>query len=314
MKIKTQAEEQILTLSDMAVGLTGKQKSIPAKFLYDEKGSQLFEEITDLPEYYQTRTESEILLDNIEVWQKIFNQPTALIELGSGSSKKTKILLDHMKGITSYVPIDISEEFLSDVVTSLQSQYPEIAVEGISADYTQPFSLPVLEEVQKVVFFPGSTIGNFEPEEAVGFLSNIRSLLQAGDRMIMGVDRKKDRATIEAAYNDQAGVTEAFNKNLLTRMNREFGADFDIDAFDHVSFFNEIEGRIEMHLQSRTNQAVRVEGETIVFRAEERIHTENSYKYDPGDMVRLAKASGFQLRTVVSDERDYFSVCVLEVL
>ncbi|MYL39534.1 L-histidine N(alpha)-methyltransferase [Halobacillus litoralis] len=300
--------------SDMLTGLFAEKKWISSKFLYDEQGSQLFEQITDLPEYYQTRTEAQILLENLSAWKSVFRKPAALIELGSGSSKKTKILLDHVPNIESYIPIDISEEFLADTVTQLQASYPGIHIQGLSTDYTQPFTLPDFKGKKKIVFFPGSTIGNFEPREAELFLENIRSLLNPGDQLIFGVDRKKDEAVLKAAYDDAAGVTAAFNKNLLTRINREHEAAIDVDSFSHVALYNPTAGRIEMHLESSREQVLTLGGHTIEVKKQERIHTENSYKYDPEDIIRLGRASGFLLRRVVSDEREYFSVCLMEVV
>ncbi|WP_035531220.1 L-histidine N(alpha)-methyltransferase [Halobacillus kuroshimensis] len=300
--------------SNILSGLFEEKKWISSKFLYDEQGSQLFEQITDLPEYYQTRTEARILLENLSTWKSVFHEPSALIELGSGSSKKTKILLDHVKNIESYIPIDISEEFLADTVTQLQTSYPEIHIQGVSADYTQPFTLPDLKGKKKVIFFPGSTIGNFEPGEAERFLGNIRSLLEPGDELILGVDRKKDETVIEAAYDDAAGVTAAFNKNLITRINREHEASIDVESFSHVAFYNSSAGRIEMHLESVRDQVLSVGGHTIEVKKQERIHTENSYKYDPEDIIQLGRSSGFLLQRVVSDEREYFSVCLMEVV
>ncbi|UOR12876.1 L-histidine N(alpha)-methyltransferase [Halobacillus amylolyticus] len=300
--------------TEILKGLTRERKYISSKFLYDKKGSQLFEKITELPEYYQTRTEATILSGNIEWLKDSFQKTTALIELGSGSSTKTRILLENIPGIQAYVPIDISPEMLSNTVDQLKKSFPNIQVTGVSADYTEAFSLPDLDAdaEQKVVFFPGSTIGNFEPEEAIRFLQSIRALLGTGDRMILGVDRKKDIDTLEAAYNDQAGITAAFNKNVLTRIKRELETDLDIQAFSHYSFYNSTAGRIEMHLRSKKDQTISIEGESITFKKGETIHTENSYKYSEAEIETLSRKSSFTLMTTLSDADRQFSVCILE--
>ncbi|RDY67982.1 L-histidine N(alpha)-methyltransferase, partial [Halobacillus trueperi] len=255
-------------------------------------------------EYYQTRTEASILRTYAEDLGLSFDRSTTLVELGSGSSTKTRILLDSMNHIQSYIPIDISEELLTSTVQQLNKDYPHIEVTGVSADYTQSFTLPIFQTEQKVFFFPGSTIGNFEPKEAVNFLRHIRSLMSPGDRLIIGMDRKKKRSVVEAAYNDEAGVTENFNKNLLTRLNREWDATFNEEAFSHLSFYNEEEGRIEMHLKSEENQMVKVNGEAIFFAKEETIHTENSYKFNLKNIQLLSEKSGFTLKQVFSDEQE----------
>lgn len=307
----TQEDE---TLSrGMVEGLNSTPKYIPSKYLYDEKGSLLFEQITELPEYYQTRTEASILRMYAKDLGLYFDCSTTLVELGSGSSTKTRILLNSMDQIKAYIPIDISEELLTHTIYQLNEDYPEMEVLGVSADYTQSFTMPIFQTKQKVFFFPGSTIGNFEPEEAAVFLLHIRSLMSTGDRLIIGMDRKKKRSVIEAAYNDEAGVTAAFNKNLLTRLNREMEGTMNEEAFSHVSFYNEEEGRIEMHLKSEENQMVKVNGEDVYFAKEETIHTENSYKFNLEDIQLLSDKSGFTLKQVFSDEQEYFSICVLEV-
>ncbi|WP_181898729.1 L-histidine N(alpha)-methyltransferase, partial [Halobacillus trueperi] len=255
-------------------------------------------------EYYQTRTEASILRTYAKDLGRYFDRSTTLVELGSGSSTKTRILLDSMEHIRSYIPIDISEELLTSTVQQLNKEYPHIEVTGVSADYTQLFTIPIYTTEQKVFFFPGSTIGNFEPKEAVNFLRHIQSLMSPGDRLIIGMDRKKKRSVIEAAYNDQSGVTEKFNKNLLTRLNREWKANINEEAFSHLSFYNEEEGRIEMHLKSEENQIVKVNGEAIFFAKEETIHTENSYKFNLKDLQILSEKSGFTLKQVFSDEQE----------
>lgn len=298
---------------DLVMGLMKTPKTISSKFLYDETGSRLFEDITTLPEYYQTRTETAILTSSIDILRLYFDRPTTLVELGSGSSTKTKILLDEMDAIQAYVPIDISTDFLNETLRRLSLKYPDVTMTGVSADYTKSFEIPTFDTERTIVFFPGSTIGNFEPEAAIEFLRHVRTRLSNGDLLIIGVDRKKERSIIEAAYNDADGVTSAFNKNLLTRINRECGSHIDETAFEHISFYNEQEGRIEMHLQSLVNQTISLDGDLITFAEGETIHTENSYKFDLNDIERLSEESGLRLKRVISDELTYFSVCVMEV-
>ncbi|QUE87915.1 L-histidine N(alpha)-methyltransferase [Exiguobacterium alkaliphilum] len=301
-------------VTELVAGLIRHPKTISSKFLYDETGSRLFEDITRLPEYYQTRTETEILRSSVDTLRLFFDRPTTLVELGSGSSTKTKILLDEMNAIKAYVPIDISTDFLMETVRKLSQDYPHIDMAGVSADYTKSFEIPKLDTERTVVFFPGSTIGNFEPAAAVDFLRHIRTHLSNGDLLIIGVDRKKERLIIEAAYNDSSGVTSAFNKNLLTRINREYGCRIDETTFEHVSFYNDKAGRIEMHLQSMIDQTVELAGEIITFEEGETIHTENSYKFDMNDIETMSVKSGLQLKRVISDELNYFSVCIMEVV
>ncbi|QKS72469.1 L-histidine N(alpha)-methyltransferase [Paenalkalicoccus suaedae] len=297
----------------MLQGLMSEPKTISAKYFYDERGSALFEAITALPEYYQTRTEASILEASLPKLASYMDRPVTLIEYGSGSSAKTRILLEHLSNVNTYIPIDISEEFLAQTVQQLSLDFPAIRVTGVSADYTLPITLPPSQSEKRVVFFPGSTIGNFEPDEAKAFLANSRHMLHAGDLFLLGVDRKKDVSVVEAAYDDSAGVTAAFNKNVIARLNRETGAKLDESAFSHVAFYNKRKGRIEMHLKVRSDQDMQGLGAGIQFSEGELIHTENSYKFDESDIHELAVAAGFTVREILSDEKEYFSVCVLEV-
>lgn len=299
---------------EVVTGLRKPQKELPAKFFYDKRGSELFEEITRLPEYYLTRTEIEILDQNAEEMVRLMGENFLLVEFGSGSSMKVRILLDQMGGKAAYTPIDISLLYLKESAQALGADYPEVQVTAVCADYTRPFLIPEGESFEKrVVFFPGSTVGNFEPHLAKKFFRDTAHRLRQNDTMLIGVDLQKDRRILHAAYNDSAGITAAFNKNILRRINRELGADFDLDRFDHTAFYNEKENRIEMHLRSRGEQKVTIGSDSFVFRSEETIHTENSYKYTVGSFHELLKGTGFEPEKVWTDPRGQFSVHYLKV-
>ena len=290
-------------------GLNRSQKMIPSKFFYDERGSELFEEITRLDEYYPTRTEKRILEDHIEEIVEAVGEQSVIVELGSGNSTKTRLLLDHMSDISAYVPVEISEEYLMKTVRSLKKEYPDLSIKPVCADYTKSFQIPPIAKPFEyyVIFYPGSTIGNFRPEKAQQFLKTISKLLVPGGGMLIGVDLKKDRETLEAAYNDAKGVTAQFNLNMLVRINRELNADFDIDSFEHLAFYNEEKGRIEMHLKSKRVQVVHLNGESVHFEEGETIHTENSYKYSLAEFRALVN-EWFEVKQVWTDENDLFSM------
>ncbi len=290
-------------------GLRRSQKMIPSKFFYDERGSELFEEITRLEEYYPTRTEARILQEHIGEIARAVGEQSILVELGSGNSIKTRLLLDHMPDITAYVPVDISEEYLLKTVRSLKNEYPKLTIKPVCADYTKPFQIPPIAKPFEyyVIFYPGSTIGNFRPEKAQQFLDIISKLLAPGGGLLIGVDLKKDNQILEAAYNDSRGVTAEFNKNMLVRINRELNADIDIDAFRHLAFYDEKEGRIEMHLLSDTEQEIHINGEIIHFDKGESIHTENSYKYSLEEFEKLV-SEWFEVVKAWTDENDLFSI------
>jgi len=294
---------------EVVEGLRCPQKMIPSKFFYDERGSELFEEITLLDEYYPTRTETRILEDHIEEIAEAVGEQSVIVELGSGNSTKTRLLLDHMSDISAYVPVEISEEYLMKTVRSLKDEYPDLSIKPVCADYTKPFRIPPIAKTFEyyVIFYPGSTIGNFRPERAQQFLKTISRLLVPGGGMLIGVDLKKSRETLEAAYNDAKGVTAQFNLNMLLRLNRELNADFRIDNFEHLAFYNEEKGRIEMHLKSKTGQEVHLNGEAIHFEEGETIHTENSYKYSL-DEFRALVNDWFKVERVWTDEDDLFSM------
>ena len=302
-------------LSDVLEGLRRPQKTLPAKYFYDEVGSQLFETICELEEYYPTRTEMAIMERYIDEIVALLGPRCLLIEYGSGSSLKTRILLDRLVDPAGYVPIDISGDFLQDVAANLSADYPDLRIEPVVADYTRPFALPDIQPPprRRVVYFPGSTIGNFEPAGAIHFLTRAAQVCGPGGGLLIGVDLQKDIQVLEAAYDDARGVTAAFNKNMLSRINRELGADFDLEGFDHRALYNRNEGRIEMHLVSQQAQSVTISGRRIDFERCETIHTENSYKYAPAQFGRLAARAGFVQEHVWTDEASYFSVQYLTV-
>ncbi len=297
-------------LADALEGLKSTPKTLPCKYFYDQCGSQLFDKICDLPEYYPTRTEAGIMADNIEEIAAVFGPDTLLIEYGSGSSTKTRILLDHLPHLAGYVPMDISREHLYQTAEKLAAAYPDLDILPLCADYTQPFSLPnACRPVQsRIVYFPGSTIGNFHRPEAAVFLQHIAGVCGPGGGLLIGVDLRKSPGILEPAYNDAQGVTAAFNLNLLTRMNAEIGADFALDGFAHSAFYDERIGRIEMHLLSLNAQTVRLGGETIRFAEDETIWTECSYKYSLPEFAAMAETAGFAMRQVWTDAEQKFSV------
>lgn len=296
------------TVRDAALdGLSRTPKTLPAWLFYDERGSRLFEAITHQPEYYPTRCELSILKRHGREIAEALGEGCCLIELGSGSSRKVRTLLRVMRDPGGYVAIDVSSEQLRGAVTELARDYPTIPMTGIIAD----FSTAAFEVEhgcgRGVAFFPGSTIGNMDPDDAIAFLRPWRERL-AGGGMLVGVDLAKDPAVLNAAYNDAAGVTAAFNRNLLVRLNREIGARFDPLRFAHRAFWAARRSRVEMHLQSIGAQRVRCGGEAIGFDAGETIHTENSYKYTLDGFRELARAAGFDPVRAWTDEREWFSV------
>ncbi len=294
-------------------GLAKPQKAIPSRYFYDERGSSLFEQICGLEEYYPTRTEIAILEACCGEIGSLLPPATAVIEMGSGSSTKVRTLLDSLRAPSAYVPVDISREHLIASARSLGKAYPKLAVIPVWGDFARTLSMPVLPDAPRVIFFPGSTIGNFTPGGAVGLLAGWGGHIGLGGHLIIGVDLKKDPQTLEAAYDDAAGVTAAFNLNLLVRANRELGATFDLDGFAHRAFYNGQEGRVEMHLVSGCEQCVRIDDRPFDFAAGESIHTENSYKYTIEEFQTLARAAGYQPMAVFTDSEAKFSVHVLQV-
>jgi dimethylhistidine N-methyltransferase len=278
--LKVNPQEKDL-LSEVLEGLGQRQKKLPSKLFYDQRGSELFDQICELDEYYLTRTEMWIMNRYLDEIVELIGEKCLLIELGSGSSTKVRLLLDHLVDPVGYIPIDISSEHLIRASDSLATDYPSVKVIPVYADYTQPFDFPDITFVyaKMVVYYPGSTIGNFTPRYAERFISRIAKRSGKGSGLLIGIDLKKDRDTLETAYNDKYGVTAAFNLNILERLNNELGADFDTSLWKHHAFYNDDEGRIEMHLVSLEDQRVNVNGSLIRLKRDETILTEYSYKY-----------------------------------
>jgi dimethylhistidine N-methyltransferase len=297
--------------TDVIAGLLVKPKRLPPKYFYDLAGSALFERITLLPEYYPTRCEIAILRDHAPAIASLFPPNCALVEFGSGSSKKARILLGAAATVEAYVPVDISGDFLHQDAAQVRRDFPRLAVHPLVADFTETFTIPpAIAALPRVGFFPGSTIGNFEQHEAARFLRHAGDMLGVGATLVLGVDLAKDPAILCPAYNDAQGVTAKFNLNLLARINRELGANFDLAAFEHHACYNPERQRIEMHLASIRRQKVRVAGKAINFRAGETIHTENSYKYTIDSFQTLAQSAGWA--AVRSWTDGLFAVLALE--
>ncbi|HMH18290.1 MAG TPA: L-histidine N(alpha)-methyltransferase [Burkholderiales bacterium] len=297
-------------LQDVVAGLALPQKSIPATYFYNEQGCRLFEAICELPEYYLTRTETAILRSNIADIAQFIGPEVELIELGSGVQAKTRILIQALQ-TQLYVPIDIAIDTLRASSIDLASRFPFLNIVGICGDYTQPLTLPGFVGVpirRKAVFFPGSTIGNFTPAEALVFLKQARKMAGPGGILLIGVDLKKDKASLDAAYSDAKGVTAQFNLNLLHRINRELGADFQVNRFRHKAFYDPLMSRIEMHLESQYSQFVHVAGRRFDFASGETIHTEISCKYSIAEFQELGKRAGFSPEKVWTDPEQLFSV------
>jgi dimethylhistidine N-methyltransferase len=298
--------------SDVLSGLSAPRKSLAPKYFYDERGSQLFEAITALKEYYPTRCELAILREHKADIARVFGPKTALIEFGTGSTRKVRIILDAATTVDAYVPVDISAEMLRQEAQQLQHDYPRLRVLPVAADFTQPFRLPsAIVGLARAGFFPGSTIGNFEPQDAAAFLRHAGRMLGSRATLVVGVDLVKDANILNAAYDDAAGVTAQFNLNLLARINRELAADFDVDKFSHRAFYNSERRRIEMHLVSGRRQTVNIAGHVIEFAAGETIHTENSYKYTLETFGALARGSGWTPMSVWTDAGGNFSIHAL---
>jgi dimethylhistidine N-methyltransferase len=308
---RDQATEQFA--ADVSTGLSANPKQLLPKYFYDEAGSRLFEEITRLPEYYLTRTELKILHDNAAAISAIIPRDSVLVEFGAGSATKAKILLEAAPQISAYVPVDISAEFLGSEAAKLERDIPRVAVYPVATDFTKPFELPAALRGRPCIgFFPGSTIGNFEPHEATDLLRQAGRILGQEALLIIGADLAKDQSVLHVAYNDAAGVTAKFNLNLLARINRELGADFDLGSFEHHACYNRERGRIEVYLASRKRQKVHVGGKTFEFRAGETIHTENSYKFTIKSFNAQVRGAGWAPVTVYTDPDQYFSVHVLK--
>jgi L-histidine Nalpha-methyltransferase len=293
---------------DAVEDLSQHPKRLSPKYFYDVTGSELFEAITRLPEYYPTRTELAILRDRGDEIATVIPEGAALVEFGAGATTKVRLLLER-NALNAYVPVDISGDFVRAQADSLRKDFPHLAVYPVAADFTAPFELPAaIAGLPKVGFFPGSTIGNFEPHEACRFLRAAGEILGKGALMIIGVDLEKDERVLYDAYNDAAGVTARFNLNVLVRINRELGGNFDVSAFTHRAIYNRERHRIEMHLISKKPQAVRLLGTSLSFRPGETIHTENSYKYSIDRFAALARGSGWKVKETWTDPNRMFSV------
>jgi len=294
-------------------GSSAQPKAIPPKFFYDEYGSQLFDQITELEEYYPTRTEITILEEHGDEMVDLLGKDALLIELGSGSSQKIRVLLDALKP-AAYMPIDISKAHLLKSAQTLFNDYPHLNIHATCADYSDHFHLPYNpENVPKAAFFPGSSIGNFEPNQAQALLTRVAEFLGSNSTLLIGVDMKKCSQRLNSAYNDAKGVTAAFNLNLLTRINQELEANFEISHFKHHAFYNEKLGRIEMHLMSCIPHEVQIDGQIFSFEKNESIHTESSYKYAIDEFQTLAQTAGFEPIRVWTDKEKLFSVHCLQV-
>lgn len=302
-------------LRDVLEGLGRPQKTLPCKYFYDAEGSRLFDRICELEEYYPTRCERSILERHAADMADLMGPGCMLIEYGSGSSDKTRLLLDQLRGPAAYVPVDISAGHLLRSARRLARRYPLLEVLPVCADFTRPFQLPESRSAggRRIVFFSGSTIGNFGPPEAIGLLRDIVRLVGSGGGLLIGVDLKKERDILERAYNDAAGVTAAFNLNLLARINRELGGDFRLDRFHHHAHYDADQGRIEMHLISREAQTIHVGPAAFSFAAGESICTEYSYKYSLDDFRDLAAQAGLARERVWTDADRLYSVQYLRV-
>jgi dimethylhistidine N-methyltransferase len=290
-------------------GLRQSPRRLPCKFFYDRRGSELFDRICGLPEYYLTRTEVGILRRHARDMAAALGERCVLVEYGSGSSTKTRLLLDEIREPAAYVPLDISRDHLMEAARRLAGAYPVLRILPVCADYSRPFTLPRVDGARRtVVYFPGSTVGNLEPQEARAFLRATADRCGPGGGLLIGVDLKKDPAVLHAAYNDAAGVTAAFNLNVLRRINRELDGTFTPDRFAHYAFYDPRLGRIEMHLVSREGQSASVAGERFGFREGETIFTESSYKYTLAEFQALAADGGWQVVRRWTDERQWFSV------
>lgn len=297
-------------ISEIVAGLSQTRKTISPKYFYDERGSQLFDTITELPEYYLTDAELEIMRANVSEMAELVGKTASLIEFGSGSSLKTRILLEHLDDLAAYVPVDISEDHLWTSARQLRAEFPDLDVLPVVADFTRTFSLPTpkVMPLKNVVYFPGSTIGNFEHDAAMSLLRVMHQEAGDGGAMLIGVDLQKDAHIIQHAYNDDAGVTAEFNLNMLRHLNRSYGANFDLDSFEHSAVYDEDEGRVVIELISQAEQTVEVGNTAIEFANGETILTEYSHKYTLEGFASMAEAAGFAVAKVWTDNEGLFSV------
>jgi L-histidine Nalpha-methyltransferase len=302
-------------LSDVIAGLSSDPRTLPCKYFYDERGAALFQKICELPEYYVTRTELDILDRHRAEIASQLGPNIELIGLGTGAGTKTRILVETLEKPAAYIPVDISEKQLRKSSALFRKIFPHLEVLPVCADYLQAVVLPSPRHkaARNVVYFPGSTIGNFEPNEALEFLRRIANVSGRGGGLLIGVDLQKDQNVIEAAYNDKAGVTAQFNLNLLAHINRETGANFDLSRWQHRAIYNSEAGRIEMYLISATDQTVRIQDRQFHFRAGEKILTEHSYKHTPEGFIALARQAGFDFVNLWTDDARLFGVFYLVI-
>jgi dimethylhistidine N-methyltransferase len=303
-------------LSDVIAGLSSDPRTLPCKYFYDERGAALFQKICELPEYYITRTEIDILSRHHAEIALQIGPNVELIGLGTGAGTKTRILIEALDKPAAYIPVDISEKQLRKSTAVFRKIFPSLEILPVCADYLQPVVLPSPRHkaARNVVYFPGSTIGNFEPNEALEFLRRVANVSGRGGGLLIGVDLQKDQSVIEAAYNDKAGVTAEFNLNLLAHINRKTGANFDLKRWQHRAIYNAEAGRIEMYLISQTDQTVRIQDRQFHFRAGERILTEHSYKHTPEGFTALARQVGFDFVKLWTDDARLFGVFYFTVL
>jgi dimethylhistidine N-methyltransferase len=300
--------------SEVIAGLRETPKRIPSKFFYDARGSQLFEAITELEEYYLTRTEISILTEHLPKMATRIGADATVIEFGTGAGLKTGMLLNALQNPHTYIPIDISREQLTIASLELAKHFPNLDIHPIFADYTSEISLPIQTGAgKKVIFFPGSTIGNFTPDEAIDFLRKAAGIIGPEGSLLVGYDRVKDASVLEAAYNDSQGITAAFNRNLIHRIRDEFRVPIAPEDFDHFAFFNKENSRIEMHLVSHDARTLKLGDEEIHFARGEHIVTEYSYKYTPDAFNEILTASGFEIQDRWCDAREYFEVCYAKI-
>jgi len=315
MKVVDLRPNTNVLIDEIIRGLSQRQKILTPKLLYDARGSELFERICRTREYYVTRLELQILRDNAEaISENVGNQPL-MVEFGSGSAQKTRILLETLQDVSGYIPIDVSDQALLESSERLAEMYPSLAVVPVCADFTLPMRLPLDElssaDGKRLGFMPGSTLGNLDPLTASRFLAATRRMLGQGCSLLVGIDFVKDVSLLQAAYNDGEGVTADFNRNVLSRLNREYGANFDERLFEHRAFFRSWESRIEMHLESTAEQWITVAGHAFHFDKGETIHTENSYKYTRAKFQELAESAGYRVKAVWADAYDFFGVFLL---
>jgi dimethylhistidine N-methyltransferase len=303
---------------EVSEGLSAHPKSLPPKLFYDAEGSRLFDQITETAEYYPTRTERSIFEQYAGDMAERAGNNLTLVELGAGSARKTRLLIEALlrrQLRLDFYPVDVSPAALREAVARLNGDFSNLHVSPIVADYSHHLAQLKALPGRKLALFLGSTIGNFEPEEAVQFLTGLRGSLQAGDALLLGFDMRKDAATLHAAYNDREGITERFNQNVLARINRELGGQFDLGSFAHVAFWNRGQSRIEMHLESRSDQIVWIQdlARSFYFARGERIHTENSYKFSPYSIARMLRQAGLSLEQTWTDPKGWFSEVLARV-